>query len=133
MTRSRSCSPCARPTRASKASPPSPATSRWTVRPRTPGVSSRWPGPIRCRRSPPAPLKWERVTAHQVEGQDGLGNLERFVEPDGRPRYPEPSPAFEMRSGPEVILDAADRWGAELTIVALGPLTNLALALQQDA
>ena len=58
-----------------------------------------------------APLKRALVTAGHVHGQDGLGNLDRFVEPDGRPRYPEPTYAIEMRSGADVILETADRLG----------------------
>jgi inosine-uridine nucleoside N-ribohydrolase len=80
-----------------------------------------------------APLRRALVTAGHVHGQDGLGNLGRFVEPDGRPRYPEPVPTIETRSAPEVILDTVDRWGPELTVVALGPLTNLAATLARDA
>ena len=32
------------------------------------------------------------VTAGHIHGDDGLGNLDRFVEPDGRPRYPSARP-----------------------------------------
>ena len=80
-----------------------------------------------------APLKRALVTAGHVHGQDGLGNLDRFVEPDGRLRYPEPPSTLETRSAAEVILETVDRWGAELILVALGPLTNLAAAAALDA
>ena len=79
------------------------------------------------------PLEGPLVTAAHFHGDDGLGNLDRLVDGDGRPRYPAPSIPLETRSGAEAILDAVDRWGPELTIVALGPLTNLAAALALDA
>ena len=80
-----------------------------------------------------APLKRTLITAGHVHGQDGLGNLDRFVEPDGRLRYPEPPPIVETRSAAEAILETVDRWGPELTVVALGPLTNLAAAAALEA
>jgi purine nucleosidase/pyrimidine-specific ribonucleoside hydrolase len=79
------------------------------------------------------PLKRALITAAHVHGDDGLGHLDRFVEPDGRPRYPEPTISLERAAAAEAILDTADRWGPDLTIVALGPLTNVAAALALDA
>ena len=79
-----------------------------------------------------APLARALVTAGHVHGDDGLGNLDRFVEPDGRPRYPTARSCIETRDGADLILEMADRLREELVVVALGPLTNLALALQRD-
>jgi purine nucleosidase/pyrimidine-specific ribonucleoside hydrolase len=92
------------------------------------------PDPMpRLARGAETPLKGPLVTAAHFHGDDGLGHLDRLVDPDGRPRYPAPSIPLETRPGAEAILDTVDRRGPELTIVALGPLTNLAAALALDA
>ncbi|SRR6266508_1019941 len=91
------------------------------------------PVPVpRVARGAEAPLKRALVTAGHVHGDDGLGNLDRLVEPDGRPRYPAVPHGLEMRDGADLILETADRFGAGLVVVALGPLTNLATALERD-
>ena len=88
--------------------------------------------PPRVARGAPAPLQRALVTAHHVHGDDGLGNLDRFLEPDGRSRYPALPHVLETMDGPDLILETARRFGKELVLVALGPLTNLAIALQRD-
>jgi len=77
-----------------------------------------------------APLSYPLITAEHVHGDDGLGNL--GLGPDGQPRYPAAVCDLETRDAADVILETADRLGDELVIVALGPLTNLAIALGRD-
>ena len=88
--------------------------------------------PLRVARGAAAPLARPLVTAGPVHGDDGLGNLGRLAGPDGKLRYPDPAVELEMRDGADLILEMADRIGGDLVVVALGPLTNLALALARD-
>jgi inosine-uridine nucleoside N-ribohydrolase len=78
------------------------------------------------------PLVGQLVTAAHFHGDDGLGNLGRLRRPDGQPRYPEPVHTLEMLDGADLILETADRFEGRLVIVALGPLTNVARALERD-
>jgi inosine-uridine nucleoside N-ribohydrolase len=71
-----------------------------------------------------SPLARALTTATRYHGEDGLGDL---------PDWPAVERPAESPDAVSVILDAARRHGRELTIVALGPLTNLALALKADA
>jgi inosine-uridine nucleoside N-ribohydrolase len=68
------------------------------------------------------PLKIPLTTAPEVHGSDGLGNISRVATPARISRRRGTSTAVQA------ILDACIRHGESLTIIAIGPLTNLALA-----
>lgn len=65
------------------------------------------------------PMFCEPVTAYYVHGQNGLGDLD----------VPEPKKGPEALPAWDAIYEYAKRYDGELTIVAIGPLTNLGLAL----
>ena len=79
------------------------------------------------------PLKRSPVAANHVHGRDGLGGIGRLVDADGHPRYPDPTQSPVGRHAVDVILDLVERYPDEITLVALGPLTNIATALEPNA
>ncbi len=69
-----------------------------------------------------APLVYELVTAQNVHGDDGMGDIGLPV----RGRTPAAGDAVQ------VLVDTAREFAGDLTLVTLGPLTNIALALDRD-
>jgi purine nucleosidase len=67
------------------------------------------------------PLVREHVFAHHVHGADGMGDIGLPL--SGR----EPAPGHAV----DVIIELARAHPGEITLVTLGPLTNLALALRR--
>ncbi len=72
------------------------------------------------------PLKGKTIYAHSVHGKDGLGGA-RIERAEGEEWW-------QFFSGPadELITKMARQYPEELTLIATGPLTNLALALKRD-
>ena len=79
------------------------------------------------------PLVRALDTAAPVHGDDGLGGVSRMRTAAGQPCYPAVSATHASRDAVACLLDLIRRSPGELTLVALGPLTNLALALRRDA
>jgi pyrimidine-specific ribonucleoside hydrolase len=79
------------------------------------------------------PLVRSLDTAAPVHGDDGMGGVSRMHTAAGQPRYPAVSAPHASRDAVACLLDLIRRSPGELTLVALGPLTNLALTLHRDA
>jgi purine nucleosidase/pyrimidine-specific ribonucleoside hydrolase len=69
------------------------------------------------------PLGRSLRTATHYHGDDGLGDLGD---------WPDVRPLLAREGATDQILTAARRHGAALTLIALGPLTNIALAVAAD-
>jgi purine nucleosidase len=67
-----------------------------------------------------APLLREPYWAYFFHGPDGMGGM----------NYPEPSRAVAQQDGIHALIEAVRAAPGKITLVTLGPLTNIALALQ---
>jgi inosine-uridine nucleoside N-ribohydrolase len=79
------------------------------------------------------PLVRSLDTAAPVHGDDGMGGVSRMHTAAGQPCYPVAGAAHTSGDAVACLLDLIRRSPGELTLVALGPLTNLALTLHRDA
>jgi inosine-uridine nucleoside N-ribohydrolase len=70
-------------------------------------------------------------SAARAHGGDGLGGAARASCPAGRPLYPAATP-LAGGPAPAAILSLASARPGEITLIALGPMTNLAAAYRLD-
>lgn len=77
------------------------------------------------------PLNRPLHTATEVHGDDGLGGLTRLERRDGTPRFPLPDKRPLHRQAIQRLIERVEAEGPDLTIVALGPLTNIAQAIRR--
>ncbi len=72
------------------------------------------------------PLRGGPAHAESLHGEDGLGGVQIQAEEAGRLWQVFPGPAEKL------FLEMGRRYPSQVTLIAIGPLTNLALALQKD-
>ncbi len=65
-------------------------------------------------------------------GSDGLGGLSQKRNNDGTPKYPYPEAPKDLPDATEVISNLLELYQGEITIICLGPLTNLANTITKD-
>lgn len=88
------------------------------------------PPPVACGAA--RPIVREPLAARHVHGEDGLGDIAGLTNAGGGPRYPRPTLSPVGTSAVELILSLLSESPGEISIIALGPLTNIALALESN-
>jgi len=72
------------------------------------------------------PLSGRPLYAHSIHGADGLGGARLEIK-EGEIFW-----QIYPANADELIIDLAEKYKEELTLIAIGPLTNLALAMKKD-
>ncbi|MCL6520003.1 MAG: nucleoside hydrolase [Armatimonadetes bacterium] len=75
------------------------------------------------------PLVKRLVTAPEVHGVDGLGGLHSLIVKTGEYKYPKPSRMAISTPAVQLLPELAEKYAGELTLITLGPLTNVARAI----
>ena len=78
------------------------------------------------------PLKRKALSSTSIHGSDGLGEVSLLKDRRGKKKYPAPRLRPSGRNAPEAICELARKYSGNLTLVTLGPLTNVAIALACD-
>jgi inosine-uridine nucleoside N-ribohydrolase len=76
------------------------------------------------------PLTRSLRTAQDYHGEDGLGDLSRFKTDGEMPRYDEPQQLLAPQSAPALMAELISAAPGEIVLICIGPLTNLAMAIQ---
>lgn len=76
------------------------------------------------------PLRRPLHTATAIHGDDGLGGLSWLRRADGGEAYPVPAQPPVRRQAVQRLVRLVEQHGRTLTVIALGPLTNIARAIQ---
>ncbi|RJP69182.1 MAG: nucleoside hydrolase [Candidatus Abyssobacteria bacterium SURF_17] len=78
------------------------------------------------------PLNREPIPSASIHGRDGLGEITFLKDRRGKKKYTPPRHKPEPTYAPGAIIELVNEHPGEITIITLGPLTNIALALQTD-